>query len=114
MNRICQGKTTPQSTPTLSLLAFTAAITLAVEIVPGVAYAQNSRNELPIPASPEQDLTAIQRTFRPPPPPPLTLFPELRDRLQELPPFLRDSKVSLDPRSYYRDVVTNAPDKVTV
>jgi hypothetical protein len=91
-----------------------AAVVLLVTAVAGGAYAQNARNELPIPASPEADLTAIQRTFKPPPPPPLTLFPELRDRLQDLPPFLRDSKFSLDPRSYYRDVVTNAPDKVTV
>jgi hypothetical protein len=98
--------------PRRSARKFWLAVVLAAAA--GGAQAQNSRNELPIPASPEADLTAIQRTFKPPPPPPLTLFPELRDRLQDLPPFLRDSKFSIDPRSYYRDVVTNAPDKVTV
>ena len=55
------------------------------------AQAQNSRNELPIPASPEDDLMAIQRAFKPPPPPPLTLFPRLREQVQDLPPFLRDA-----------------------
>lgn len=83
-------------------------------VMAGVAHAQNSRSELPIPSSPDDDLTAIQRTFKPPPPPPLTLFPGVRDQMHELPPFLRDSKFSIDPRSYYRDVVTNAPDKVSV
>jgi len=88
---------------------------VALSVARGEALAQNSRDELPIPASPKEDLTAIQRTFKPPPPPLLTLFPKARDQLQDLPPFLRDSKVGLDPRSNYRDVVTNSPgDKVTV
>jgi hypothetical protein len=78
------------------------------------AQAQNSLNELPIPASPEDDLTAIQRAFKPPPPPPLTLFPRLREQVQDLPPFLRDATFDFNPRSYYRDVVTSSPDKVTV
>ena len=86
-----------------------AAITVACS-----AQAQNSRNELPIPASPEDDLTAIQRAFKPPPPPPLTLFPRLREQVQDLPPFLRDATFDFNPRSYYRDVVTSSPDKVTV
>jgi hypothetical protein len=92
-----------------------AVIAVVLSVAGGEALAQNSRDELPIPASPQEDLTAIQRTFKPPPPPPLTLFPKARDQLQDLPPFLRDSKVGLDPRSYYRDVVTSSPgDKVTV
>jgi hypothetical protein len=86
-----------------------AAIALACS-----ARAQNSRNELPIPASPQDDLTAIQRAFKPPPPPPLILFPQLREQVRDLPPFLRDAKFDLNPRSYYRDVVTSSPEKVTV
>jgi hypothetical protein len=107
---MCQAKALPASERKPCFVPFV----LAMVALAGVAHAQNSRNELPIPASPAEDLTAIQRTFKPPPPPPLTLFPKLRDDLQDLPPFLGDSKFSLDPRSYYRDVVTNAPDKVTV
>src|SRR5262245_26742913 len=92
-----------------------AVMAVALSVARGEALAQNSRDELPIPASPKEDLTAIQRTFKPPPPPLLTLFPKARDQLQDLPPFLRDSKVGLDPRSNYRDVVTNSPgDTVTV
>jgi len=42
----------------------------------GSAHGQNARNELPIPTSPqEDDLTAIQRTFKPAAAPALTLSP---------------------------------------
>jgi hypothetical protein len=81
---------------------------IAAALVAGTAYAQNSRNELPIPETPAQDLTAIQRAFTPPTPPRLTLFAETREKLKDLPPFLRDSKFDLQLRSYYRDVMTNA------
>src|SRR6266446_1447429 len=37
---------------------------VAVATIAGSAYGQKARDELPIPSSPEQDLTAIQRTFR--------------------------------------------------
>src|SRR5215470_15123842 len=108
---MCLGKTVPTGGRILGLVGVAAAM---IAIAVG-AQAQNSRDELPIPASPKADLTAIQRAFKPPPPPPLTLFPKARDQLQDLPPFLRDSKVGLDPRSYYRDVVTSSlGDKVTV
>ncbi len=80
----------------------------------GGARAQNSRAELPIPSSVDDDLTAIQRLFTPPAPPRLTLFPKLRDELHDLPPFLRDSSFDIQARSYYRDVVTRAPGGVTV
>lgn len=85
-----------------------AALCLAVVVCGAVepAHGQNARNELPIPTSPADDLTAIQRTFQPTAPPPLTLFPALRDDMRDLPAFLRDSKVDLHMRSYYRDVVT--------
>src|SRR5215468_12152609 len=107
---MCLGKPVPTGGRILGLVGVAAAmIAMAVG-----AQAQNSRDELPIPASPKGDLTAIQRTFKPPPPPPLTLFPKVRDQLRDLPAFLRDSKFGLDPRSYYRDVVTSSPDKVDV
>lgn len=79
-----------------------------------IAYGQNSRNELPIPTSPQDELTAIQRIFKPAPPPPLVLFPELREEMRDLPAFVRDSKFNLHVRSYYRDEITSAPDGVAV
>ena len=66
----------------------------------GTAFAQASKQEYPIPRNPSEDLTAIERIFTPPKPPPLTAFPELRERWQDTPAFLRDSKVSIDARSY--------------
>jgi hypothetical protein len=93
------------------LVAIAVAAVLAIG---DAARAQNARNELPIPSSPAEDLTAIQRAFRPPPPPPLTLFPQVRDQMQDLPPVLRDSKFDINLRSYYRDVVTSSPGKVDV
>ncbi|MDI1266367.1 MAG: hypothetical protein PS018_24240 [bacterium] len=71
------------------------------------AMAQSSRQEYPIPANPGQDLTAIERLFAPPPP--LTAFPEFRERLKDTPAFLRDSRFNIEARSYYRDAVANAP-----
>jgi len=71
----------------------------------GDALAQASRQEYPIPRNPSEDLTAIERIFTPPKPAPLTAFPELRERWKDTPAFLRDSKVSMDARSYYRDAV---------
>ena len=47
----------------------------------------SARQEDPIPASPGQDLTAIQRTFSPPTQPPAHgVFPELRERWKDTPP----------------------------
>ncbi len=78
------------------------------------ALAQASKQEDPIPANPGQDLTAIERIFLPPSPPPLTAFPELRERWKDTPAFLRDSKFDINVRSYYRDAVTNAPASANV
>lgn len=88
-----------------------AALALAVA---GDAVAQSVKQEDPIPSSPENDLTAIQRTFTQPTPPPLTMFPELREQWKDAPAFLRDSKFDINFRSYYRDEVTNAPTSVGV
>jgi hypothetical protein len=84
-----------------------------VATIAAKAHSQDPRNELPIPSAP-RDITAIQSTFSPAPPPPLTLFPQVREEMRELPAFLRDSTVDINVRSYYRDVVSNAPQKVTV
>lgn len=94
----------------LVVLYLVAAVCCTINSV----HAQNARNELPIPASPAADLTAIQRTFNPASPPALTLFPKLREDMRDLPDFFRDSKVDLHVRSYYRDVVSGAPTGVSV
>jgi hypothetical protein len=78
------------------------------------ASAQSAKQEDPIPETPAKDLTAIQRTFATPTPPPLTMFPELRERWKDTPAFLRDSKFDINFRSYYRDEVTNSPTSVGV
>ena len=79
----------------------------------GSALAQASKQEYPIPRNPSEDLTAIERIFTPPKPPPLTAFPELRERWKDTPAFLRDSKVSVDARSYFRDAV-NVPGSTNI
>ncbi len=79
----------------------------------GGALAQASKQEYPIPRNPSEDLTAIERIFTPPKPPPLTAFPELRERWQDTPAFLRDSRVSIDARSYFRDAV-NVPGSTNI
>ncbi|MDI1266372.1 MAG: hypothetical protein PS018_24265 [bacterium] len=78
------------------------------------AMAQSSRQEYPIPSNPGQDLTEIEHLFAPPTPPPLTAFPEFRERLKDTPAFLRDSKFNIEARSYYRDAVANAPASASV
>jgi hypothetical protein len=88
--------------------------TLATFGMAGAALGQNERDENPIPASPKQDLTAIDSLFRPPPPPTLTLFPQIREEMKDAPDFVRDSKLAIRPRSYYLDRVTNSPTKVSV
>ncbi len=93
----------------LALLVFVAALGLA-----SAAHGQESREDSPIPSSPETDLTAIDRTFRQPAPPPRTLLPELRQEMSDLPAFLRDSKFDVNLRSYYRDRLTNSPTSSTI
>jgi hypothetical protein len=92
-----------------------ASILAAVGIAAsGSALAQASKQEYPIPTNPSEDLTAIERLFSPPKPPPLTAFPELREQWKDTPAFLRDSKVNIEARSYFRDSVTNAPAGSTI
>lgn len=83
--------------------------TLAAAGIGAPAHAQTPNEALPIPDSPKSDLTAIDRMFHPPSPPPLTLFPQIRDEMKDAPAFVRDSTFSINPRSYYRDQVTNSP-----
>jgi hypothetical protein len=90
------------------------ALALAAGSIAGNAHAQNAHQELPIPDSLADDPTAIQLTFKRERPPPLTLFPEAREQLKDLPAFLRDSTFGIEPRSYYRDVVTSSPGSVSV
>src|SRR4030095_11628742 len=93
-------------------LALLAALTM-IGLAAGAA-AQNARQEDPIPANPRQDFTAIDLLFRPPPPPTLTLFPQMREQMQDAPAFVRDSKASINPRSFYLDQVLSSPAKSTV
>jgi hypothetical protein len=98
----------------IPLLAAVATIGMA-----GDPVAQQARQEDPIPDSPKNDLTAIDSLFQPPPAPTMTLFPQMREEMKDAPAFVRDSKLSVNPRSYYLDQVTNKPvidkpNKVTV
>lgn len=77
------------------------------------ALAQASKQEYPIPTDPSQDLTAIERIFTRPTPPPLTAFPELREKWKDTPAFLRDSRINVEARSYFRDGV-NVPGSTNI
>ena len=90
-----------------------AAVIGSFLLEPAAVFAQASKQEYPIPRNPSEDLTAIERIFTPPKPPPLTAFPELRERWKDTPAFLRDSRVSIDARSYFRDAV-NAPGSTNI
>ncbi len=94
--------------------ALAALLVASIMAAAGDAVAQSAKQEDPIPATPKQDLTAIQRTFTLQTPPPLTVFPELREQWKNTPAFLRDSKFDINFRSYYRDEVTNAPNSVGI
>jgi hypothetical protein len=90
------------------------AASLAAAALASVARAQSPNDGVPIPATPAESLTAIQRSFGLPPAPRLTLFPQMREQLQDTPAFLRDSKVDFNVRSYYRDNVEVSPKGTTV
>jgi len=73
------------------------------------ALAQAANRNDPVPETPNQNLTAIERTFASVRvAEPLMLFPQIREQLKDTPAFLRDSKAAINIRSYYRDNVTNA------
>ena len=82
--------------------------------VGGKASAQGFQQAVPIPSTPKQSLTAIERSFNPAPPPALALFPNVRAEMQDAPAFFRDTRVEFNLRSYYRDNVKNAPTGATI
>ena len=93
-----------QNCKAAAVMATTAALGLAMQ-----AHAQNANRNDPVPATPFQSLTAIERGFAViPTAEPLTLFPQIREQLKDTPAFLRDSKAGINIRSYYRDNVSNA------
>jgi hypothetical protein len=86
------------------IVGMIAATGLGAEV-----HAQNANRNDPVPATPFQSLTAIERGFAVvPTAEPLTLFPQIREQLKDAPDFLRDSKAGINIRSYYRDNVSNA------
>ena len=87
---------------------------LAAAGIAATTRAENPNDGLPIPDSPQHDLTAIDRLFRPPPPPPLSLFPRMREEMKDAPAVVRESKWSINPRSYYRDQATSTPTGTTI
>lgn len=96
------------------LEAAALAVVFAMGSVATETFAQGFQQALPIPSTETKSLTAIQRLFSPPPPPTLTLFPEARDALRDTPAFLRDSKIEINARSYYRDHTQNGPARATL
>src|SRR6188472_4176591 len=73
------------------------------------AHAQSANRNDPVPARPDQSLTASERSFAVvPTAEPLMLFPQIREQLKDAPSFLRDSKAGINVRTYYRDNVSNA------
>lgn len=89
-------------------------IAMAVAGLIWPARAQSPNDEVPIPATPDESLTAIQRSFKLPQARALTLFPQMRQQLADTPAFLRDSRVDFNVRSYYRDNVEAKPTRTTV
>jgi hypothetical protein len=57
-------------------------------------------DEEPPPASVEQSVTPMELSFRIRPERP-GLFPWLKEKIKDLPPFFRDTKLDLNPRTYY-------------
>ena len=91
-----------------------SVLSMLVAVLSSAAHAQSPNDNLPIPATPQESLTAIERSFKLTEAPSLTLFPEMRDQLADTPAFLRDSRVDFNVRSYYRDNVEVSPTKTTV
>src|SRR6185312_5126724 len=87
-----------------AIMGMVAAAGVATEV-----RAQNANRNDPVPATPFQSLTAIERGVAViPTAEPLTLFPQIREQLKDAPAFLRDSKAGINVRSYYRDNVSTA------
>src|SRR5262249_54321998 len=116
-----RGRSRPEPGPLLSLpgeqmkrrCGF-AAIAIAATGMSGAAWGQSANRDEPVPETPKQSLTAIERAFTVvPTAEPQTLFPQIREELQDTPAFLRDSKAFINFRSYYRDNLSNSPTGAT-
>ena len=78
------------------------------------ALAQAANRNDPVPETPFQNLTAIERSFASiQVAEPLMLFPQIREGLKDTPAFLRDSRAGVNIRSYYRDNISNSPGGAT-
>jgi len=91
-----------------------AVLAIAVGALASPVLAQSPNNGAPIAATPDASLTAIQRSFTLPSTPSGRLFPQIRESLADTPAFLRDSRVDINLRSYYRDNVAASPTTTTV
>src|ERR1700756_2420329 len=92
-----------------AVMGMIAATGLGALSLSTAAYGQSANRNDPVPETPFQSLTAIERGFAVvPTAEPLTLFPQIREQLKDAPAFLRDSKAGINVRSYYRDNVSNA------
>jgi hypothetical protein len=99
-------------TEKLGLAAILGAI--AATAMTTAAHGQSANRDDPVPETPKQSLTAIERNFAViPTAEPLTLFPQIREQLKDAPAFLRDSKAGVNVRSYYRDNLSNSPGGAT-
>src|SRR5262247_1527407 len=89
------------------LLSVMLMLALAV-LAPSVAFAEPAPKESSAPAqAPKLPETEIVRSpdLGPPPPPQTgileTAYPELRERMSQLPPFLRDTDLNVHLRTFY-------------
>jgi len=66
-----------------------------------LSWAQEAINlEEPTPSSVDQVTTSMERSFKEKPER-VVLFPRLKEELKDAPPFFRDTKLDLKPRTYY-------------
>src|SRR5215468_7930140 len=89
----------------MRLLVFGAVLAMLLLGVAARAWAQEEiSEEAPPPASVEQSVTPMERSFERaivPAPKRRILFPGLREQLKDAPPFFRDTQVDVQLRSYY-------------
>jgi hypothetical protein len=78
-----------------------AAIAVGLLCTHSAGWAQETlRDEAPPPSSVEQSITPIERAFKLLPERP-GLLPRLKERLKDAPPFLRDTKIDVNLRTFY-------------
>lgn len=90
------------SSSRLSRLASALAFALVLVSGPGAFAADESTLlDEPPPRTVQEDSGALARAFEDPPPRDPALFPRIQQSLAELPPFLRDTELGVDFRTYY-------------